>query len=140
MDHPRSRGNHADLSPPVKADLGSPPLTREPRTGFTLAKTRLRITPAHAGTTQYEEGKTYETEDHPRSRGNHGLEGWQRKNIPGSPPLTREPLECEPSPHSVHRITPAHAGTTNKKTRRRIQMQDHPRSRGNHENSINDRI
>ena len=50
-DHPRLRGNHLDEKVADISALGSPPLTREPRSILPLGSPHGRITPAYAGTT-----------------------------------------------------------------------------------------
>ena len=97
--------------------------------------TSLRITPARAGTTRYWQGSADRHEDHPRSRGNNpGCPG-----VPltpsGSPPLAREQRCTGRSMHRADRITPARAGTTPLNGSQCRQRRDHPRSRGNNENT-----
>ena len=72
----------------------------------------LRITPAHAGTTRQRAKPTDEFWDHPRSCGNHHNFGITRIMYIGSPPLMREPRDHSKFASLLHRITPAHAGTT----------------------------
>ena len=73
--------------------------------------------------------------DHPRSRGNHFdcVYNWDH-NL-GSPPLAREPLYSLFRKIEMPGITPARAGTTVLDSSSAKPPWDHPRSRGNHQNS-----
>ena len=72
-DHPRSRGEH---TLPVQLRLafeGSPPLARgAPALQMRYASAR-RITPARAGSTNFQSSGCPVGRDHPRSRGEHSL-------------------------------------------------------------------
>ena len=70
-DHPRSRGEHAEMRSCVSVTRGSPPLTRGPLARATITRYPQRITPAHAGTTSRKATMSCLTTDHPRSRGDH---------------------------------------------------------------------
>ena len=111
-DHPRLRGNY--LPPALRRFLilGSPPLTRELRYLDLVLVLVSGITPAYAGTTAIQSGSGGYGQDHPRLRGNYAVGHFFKREISGSPPLTRELLLilflCCPG----QRITPAYAGTT----------------------------
>ena len=91
-DHPRSCGNHFFKVAKRIFRVGSPPLMREPRGICPSVTGAFGITPAHAGTTIYITQNTQNTQDHPRSCGNHYASFLQSKHVVGSPPLMREPL------------------------------------------------
>ena len=130
-DHPRSRGNNFSVALAILSPVGSPPLTREQPCRCAHGQGRMRITPAHAGTTPQGVVFSIESWDHPRSRGNNLFQDIGADGVIGSPPLTREQL------HEIHcvvsqlGITPAHAGTTDAAGFNGTGQWDHPRSRGN---------
>ena len=132
QDHPRSRGNHTVNLREYFGNVGSPPLTREPLLLASSSASPMGITPAHAGTTFLGDYAWKKAGDHPRSRGNHTPRRVPANSIPGSPPLTREPLILSYRRACVQGITPAHAGTTHAVTVGHNSDGDHPRSRGNH--------
>ena len=91
-DHPRIRGKDAYPSPPIGADQGSPPHTRERLFLLQVQSHRLRITPAYAGKTIADIlCKVHEL---------------------GSPPHTRERPKWLLIRRNKLRITPAYAGKT----------------------------
>ncbi len=137
-DHPRSRGNHWHRQMYLARRIGSPPLTREPPKATKASGKKMGITPAHAGTTNGMQNLPEPIRDHPRSRGNHVrkfIENWHEW---GSPPLTREPLCLGVASPADVGITPAHAGTTMIVPYNFKNIEDHPRSRGNH--PLSDRL
>ena len=71
QDHPRSRGDYAFFFLVQFISLGSPPLTRGLHSVWSVRIVRLRITPAHAGTTTQDFQRIQLKEDHPRSRGDY---------------------------------------------------------------------
>ena len=131
-DHPRSRGEHAPSAPLITCGQGSSPLTRGAPLVVLAGFRRLRIIPAHAGSTHDPARFVAAVRDHPRSRGEHvvvmpgGPDHW------GSSPLTRGAHTRHPPTQRVTRIIPAHAGSTNAQVPRRLRLPDHPRSRGEH--------
>ena len=70
-DHPRIRGEHAVLSCPQTAGVGSSPHTRGARGASPFGVPRPRIIPAYAGSTGLPVSWTAWTRDHPRIRGEH---------------------------------------------------------------------
>ena len=112
---------------------GSPPLTRGPPPSHPPAGRTMRITPAHAGTTNPVNRLQSHASDHPRSRGDHFLEACLFSAMRGSPPLTRGPRPHRIPPPCPRRITPAHAGTTYIGSMGLCRLKDHPRSRGDHD-------
>ena len=72
----------------------------------------MRITPAHAGSTQLLLIYLLDIEDHPRACGEHCGKNRHEGKCLGSPPRMRgAPAVREVDPVDV-RITPAHAGST----------------------------
>ena len=130
QDHPRSRGDNHLIPRKSRKKAGSPPLTRGQLKGGGQVRPSLRITPAHAGTTETPFGRKSETEDHPRSRGDNCRTVSIRSARRGSPPLTRGQLALHFLDVRLHGITPAHAGTTVQLGTSCNFLQDHPRSRG----------
>ena len=114
------------------AQLGSPPLAREPPNAAILQFTPPRITPARAGTTPLRHVSAIVKQDHPRSRGNHAFLAIWKTPVTGSPPLAREPPKHTTKVLKLDGITPARAGTTLSDSKPLTLEQDHPRSRGNH--------
>ena len=115
-DHPRLRGNHGAAVDQISVLVGSPPLTREPRSVLFALVVPGGITPAYAGTTDIEEILDKVHRDHPRLRGNHPHPWTFICPGGGSPPLTREPHTWFFLHSMKSRITPAYAGTTDKRS------------------------
>ena len=90
----------------------------------------MRITPAHAGKTDYCRYCKYGAEDHPRSRGENFHKTGPDAYRKGSPPLTRGKLGIAVVVDIARRITPAHAGKTLDFSQHSADFKDHPRSRG----------
>ena len=111
-DHPRVRGEHAEVAPRPTSARGSSPRTRGALSSVLVWLVHGRIIPAYAGSTQVWHSLTIVRRDHPRVRGEHAilplltLWGW------GSSPRTRG------APRELHRtrrvrgIIPAYAGST----------------------------
>ena len=106
---------------------------REPLNPLRVCGFSLWITLAHAGTTNTTLPALSSFGDHPRSCGNHPIRWGASKHCGGSPPLMREPRYYLLFSVFLLRITPAHAGTTSAVRSDRSDIQDHPRSCGNHE-------
>ena len=115
-DHPRIRGNHPQRKQANIEIRGSPPHTREPPYGVGDEYMDTRITPAYAGTTRSFSRTSSGIRDHPRIRGNHRFRTGQRVFARGSPPHTREPQEASTPNRMCAGITPAYAGTTDKRS------------------------
>ncbi len=111
-DHPRARGEHFPAIPSNGSPLGSSPRTRgaRPYTGEQID--RMRIIPAHAGSTQFAFEVLSPSTDHPRARGEHG-----RVHFPT---------------FGAGWIIPAHAGSTSGSGNPSPWSRDHPRARGEH--------
>ena len=152
-DHPRSRGENAiagafasrragsspltrgKRSPRLRCrrPWGSSPLTRGKRGGAAAAGAASGIIPAHAGKTIGNGDSVRERGDHPRSRGENVGSRPPVGSRLGSSPLTRGKPRASIMCTRRHGIIPAHAGKTRAgwglcRTRR-----DHPRSRGENE-------
>ena len=110
--------------------LGSPPLTRGQHAVTSAINLRLRITPAHAGTTTTAQVFNVVYRDHPRSRGDNATNNTLKRALAGSPPLTRGQQAGRSLVDSEAGITPAHAGTTRGRHSDERGHRDHPRSRG----------
>ena len=130
--HPRSRGEHVSIRRRGLRGEGSSPLTR----GALYFATKLRFSkgliPAHAGSTNGDEGRGFSHSAHPRSRGEHVMNAFGRESVKGSSPLTRGALARETE--SIFRLglIPAHAGSTATSRRHERGRSAHPRSRGEH--------
>ena len=90
-DHPRVCGNHAIQITTQAHISGSPPRVREPPAIPSRTDSRIRITPACAGTTTLYFIVDNYCWDHPRVCGNHCPQIFQSKSGRGSPPRVREP-------------------------------------------------
>ena len=111
-DHPRLRGEHLTLRTIRNLIRGSPPPTR----GTQLKRCKIGlyggITPAYAGNTSPLEIAKFESEDHPRLRGEH-QKCYDVEEIEiGSPPPTRGTHFLAAYLKLCGRITPAYAGNT----------------------------
>ena len=89
-------GNHVSIRSLLVCSTGSPPRVREPlERRYDMATGSM---------------------DHPRVCGNHSITTTQRHRDRGSPPRVREPLFVELPDPAKRRITPACAGTTDKRS------------------------
>ena len=138
-DHPRSRGEHYPLLGAGLLFTGSSPLARgAPRRGAHRGHP-VGIIPARAGSTPDQLRAARYARDHPRSRGEHGLDAYRPVPEPGSSPLARG-AQPQGAPHvQHHRIIPARAGSTPGRTFGCLPPTDHPRSRGEHNREAGDR-
>ena len=69
QDHPRIRGKDWNSMSADMAAAGSPPHTRERRSGLCAGRCDTGITPAYAGKTIFEKIMIPSIQDHPRIRG-----------------------------------------------------------------------
>ena len=113
--HPRPRGEHVATVVPVSPDTGSPPPARGAQVLSKTLSQAVRITPARAGSTLM-------------------LVSGQGQYI-GSPPPARGALIEEIAQFIYERITPARAGSTSFSLFSSADSKDHPRPRGEHEDS-----
>ena len=131
-DHPRIRGEH-----PVGMDVtitspGSSPHTRGAHGGLLVLAGGAGIIPAYAGSTNFDRLLYYDTEDHPRIRGEHFFVTFRDARLLGSSPHTRGALVCEARFVAVAGIIPGYAGSTDSKECPSSMIRDHPRIRGEH--------
>ena len=132
-DHPRSRGEHGAGTPRSPRRCGSSPLARGAPQLLIIGTTALRIIPARAGSTVGIVTAKSGGEDHPRSRGEHRHDALNQGQEPGSSPLARG-AHRRRTPESASRgIIPARAGSTLISFACWHVVQDHPRSRGEHD-------
>ena len=131
-DHPRIRGEHdsADMSDVIMQ--GSSPHTRGAHPYLFLFFGDVGIIPAYAGSTSSEGVKAQSYEDHPRIRGEHGVDHAQQALKSGSSPHTRGALAASVLQTVSGGIIPAYAGSTQARTRGPRLRRDHPRIRGEH--------
>ena len=131
--HPRSRGENPSFSAIESAVFGSSPLTRGKRDRHPHPRRAVRLIPAHAGKTPSWRPPRLSPPAHPRSRGENAKNALKRPLTLGSSPLTRgKPLGGGVRARS-HRLIPAHAGKTPRRSRARRRSWAHPRSRGENE-------
>ena len=130
--HPRSRGEHTCCATLVPSLGGSSPLTRGAPHIKEVPEDKLRLIPAHAGSTCSGVSPSSSSEAHPRSRGEHRGRPPGLRVVRGSSPLTRGALKHVTIHHMAMRLIPAHAGSTCSSKRRRGSASAHPRSRGEH--------
>ena len=136
-DHPRSRGNNQRPRSVQPTHIGSPPLAREQPMSSSADSRSYGITPARAGTTSIRWFEPIKGWDHPRSRGNNSLRVATQSHTTGSPPLAREQPFNQIRFLISFGITPARAGTTHIGRGCADGLEDHPRSRGNNDESSN---
>ena len=116
----------------VQVVLGSSPHTRGALAACADVPEISRIIPAYAGSTNCDRLLYYDTEDHPRIRGEHIGAGDDHDAAIGSSPHTRG-AQLPGLQHLFHeRIIPAYAGSTATWTAASISRTDHPRIRGEH--------
>ena len=131
-DHPRIRGEHVFRSGPFPSLYGSSPHTRG-----ALGEDNARdypgwIIPAYAGSTRMPGTCPKPRGDHPRIRGEHGVEEELDIVVQGSSPHTRGARGAPPDVAAVLRIIPAYAGSTGPAGTPPSETPDHPRIRGEH--------
>ncbi len=134
-DHPRVRGEHRFNRPLPSNYSGSSPRTRGT---LDLGQTRivgLRIIPAYAGNTACRVSSDARTTDHPRVRGEHWRAAWVSEIEAGSSPRTRGTPLGRAVPATDCRIIPAYAGNTSSRVQPVARIADHPRVRGEHDNT-----
>ena len=131
-DHPRIRGEHRSLSPEKIGSEGSSPHTRGARSPCWPCPRSAGIIPAYAGSTCGWRRSRDNLTDHPRIRGEHDGRGRQADAQTGSSPHTRGALRLAAVQGRWARIIPAYAGSTGGVVGRGLQVEDHPRIRGEH--------
>ena len=129
-DHPRSCGEQPIYPANYRVDIGSPPLMRGTGETYAISCMYQGITPAHAGNSKFDDVKTVDWEDHPRSCGEQQRHLRDAGKVGGSPPLMRGTDMKERSTMDDLRITPAHAGNSSVVNFGILAFEDHPRSCG----------
>ena len=94
-DHPRMRGEKAELQAYVDNLKGSPPHARGKAVGGVSSLRYSRITPACAGKRSTMTLSSAPIEDHPRMRGEKLRGKMQNEKIRGSPPHARTEINFE---------------------------------------------
>ena len=117
-DHPRTRGEKSEHCH--------------------AARYQCRITPAHAGKRSSVSSSVWQCRDHPRTRGEKFAIKSTNANELGSPPHTRGKATETISSISAPRITPAHAGKSLVVNFNFYNPQDHPRTRGEKELTLDE--
>ena len=130
QDHPRTRGEKPGSPKKSATSPGSPPHTRGKVRHIGRQLAPARITPAHAGKSTFIRCGDTLRRDHPRTRGEKLLQRFMQKFSKGSPPHTRGKAPLVSSLKWGLRITPAHAGKSERGRNRSRTGQDHPRTRG----------
>ena len=115
-DHPRACGENSDASRTPTTTNGSPPRMRGKPSCCRPFIRSLGITPAHAGKTRLEFIDKLLVTDHPRACGENKLYCPSDSRRCGSPPRMRGKLYTVYISALAVRITPAHAGKTNRGT------------------------
>ena len=131
-DHPRIRGEHDRNTATQAMIMGSSPHTRgaPPRNRLTVH--REGIIPAYAGSTFRSGAFLPCCTDHPRIRGEHGVDLALHAGQAGSSPHTRGAHARLPAREPLRRIIPAYAGSTRRRRSGSRRVGDHPRIRGEH--------
>ena len=130
--HPRSRGEHKQGKVIGTTGYGSSPLTRGAHSGEVAPDDHARLIPAHAGSTSPERRTPPVTSAHPRSRGEHPQ--------PPASTATKTALKISTPKIEARRLIPARTGNTRKPTPPIPCVPAHPRSRGEHRESISMRF
>ena len=129
-DHPRTRGVYAVQDRVAHWIAGSPPHTRGLLYHLIRKLGIIRIIPAHAGFTIYDNFAYTWRQDHPRTRGVYPTAPSTPRRRAGSSPHTRGLRTRELSRLAGGRIIPAHAGFTRPRRIPPPPSPDHPRTRG----------
>ena len=134
--HPRSRGEHKTATPRSAASEGSSPLARGTLRRTSFPKKFFGLIPARAGNTPGAPNGWRTRRAHPRSRGEHspGISGIMPH--PGSSPLARGTHHQRCHTRIDAGLIPARAGNTMLQGRCRAAGRAHPRSRGEHPNTL----
>ena len=130
--HPRSRGEHPSCSVMGGCSPGSSPLTRGALQHRVQRSAHERLIPAHAGSTETACSRKSQLAAHPRSRGEHKRVLDIGETRVGSSPLTRGALELAGYEPVNPGLIPAHAGSTLVVLFNDLNVEAHPRSRGEH--------
>ena len=132
-DHPRTCGEKNWRPVHVSGVKGSPPHMRGKGCAFTVPGKGQRITPAHAGKRRIRSAKRAGQEDHPRTCGEKCPREASSRPPRGSPPHMRGKDAAVCNEVCDVGITPAHAGKSKRRGRKRGGIWDHPRTCGEKE-------
>ena len=135
-DHPRSCGANAVCDIGCKLCCGSSPLVRGQLNVFLGFFHQLRIIPARAGPTEFDDTDEIVCPDHPRSCGANHLRAPLNDRVDGSSPLVRGQLRVFEIVQQKRRIIPARAGPTAENRWCPRATPDHPRSCGANDYSL----
>ena len=133
--HPRSRGEHWDMSPSQLRTSGSSPLARGTCNGDFNALYRWRLIPARAGNIRPGRAPHPSASAHPRSRGEHARTSTTGASDCGSSPLARGTCDQRIGKAAGSRLIPARAGNILVVTGPSWSTAAHPRSRGEHKSA-----
>ena len=135
---PAHAGKSPSIVTPLDISVGSPPHTRGKGYGARNDISQERITPAHAGKRSSVSSSVWQCRDHPRTRGEKFAIKSTNANELGSPPHTQGKATETISSISAPRITPAHAGKSLVVNFNFYNPQDHPRTRGEKELTLDE--
>ena len=130
--HPRSRGEHSEISPVRPREPGSSPLARGALAAQIVSFLAPRLIPARAGSTAWSRSAAWPSWAHPRSRGEHKIFPAGVKPVAGSSPLARGAPRGGVARRQRVGLIPARAGSTGSWNVSSVWMGAHPRSRGEH--------
>ena len=131
--HPRSRGEHQCLIRNWRPRFGSSPLARGTHLERPMGWHWRRLIPARAGNTHHACVVLGARTAHPRSRGEHHLDGPHLHHGGGSSPLARGTRLGAAESRLSARLIPARAGNTPMNHKTLVEISAHPRSRGEHQ-------
>ena len=134
--HPRSRGEHSTRAGSAVTQPGSSPLARGTHHRRRRRHHVRRFIPARAGNTHGARRRMRGRPVHPRSRGEHAPVWRTAGGLDGSSPLARGThghTSISPLPK---RFIPARAGNTGGRMGAGRGTAVHPRSRGEHDQSV----
>ena len=110
LDHPRTRGEKGNMDISAVVGQGSPPHARGKGTFSPTTYLGCRITPARAGKRWGKTCPPFPAQDHPRTRGEKGLQQFATVFCTGSPPHARGKAAHNARAGKHGGITPARAG------------------------------
>ena len=118
--HPRLCGEYGPKESASGRSVGSPPLMRGILNFPNLFYQPLRLTPAYAGNMRSRVSTERDKQAHPRSRGEYYRLLDRKRDLVGSPPLTRGISDVIKYNPSHRRLTPAHTENIHS-----VQIEDH---------------
>ena len=110
--HPRSRGEHLEISKTPQLVQGSSPLARGTHNGSPVSLNLNGLIPARAGNTTHRPPYPWHRRAHPRSRGEHCVMKWTAWATRGSSPLARGTQRFHVHGSPFVGLIPARAGNT----------------------------